>query len=292
MTIKSMRRALAGFETRPFNVLANLASILGLVVALFAEFKIDSSSIVLLYLCGLSLFLILRYVRQERWARYAEGNRLLAKAIERVKDVTDRRLYGTLGRVDAIESLQESLASFAQAFSLVTGTDCRATIKEIYTDEILVNHPKTGIDVGTDLFVATLVRSDTEESRRVDQEDPDLVSQNSDFKQVVTSVKPFHGPNLPKAWMDRTYTNSHWPDELRQSQDFPYRSAIVWPIGIERLAPARRRGTQEGEEAAVIAVLCIDSKRTHAFRPGADLQFGYLYAHSLYPLLRYDRDDA
>jgi hypothetical protein len=292
LNFKPAREVVAAFSTRPMNVIGNVSSIVGLVLALLAEFRWDASAILLSYLCGLSLYLMLRYVRQERWARYAEGVRVMDRAMGRVKEVTDRRLFGSLAQEDAISALQESVESFAEAFTLVTGTNCRASIKEVFWEETAATKPGRGtLEMAKELWVATLVRSDIDESRRVSEEEPDRVSENSDFNFVVTSVKPFYGSDLPKAWDAGKYQNSHWDDELRQSRDFKYRSAIVWPIGVDRPTDPRRRKDSENRDGddPVIALLCIDSKRAHAFRPTTDIQFGSLYAHAVYPVLNFDR---
>jgi len=285
--LKASREVLAGFATRPLNVAANLASIVGLVVVVIAGFGWDSRILPLLYVCGLSLFLLIRYVRQERWARYAEGVQVMDRAQRRLKEATDTTLFGEATKEMTLDRLQQGLSAFAEAFTLVTGTNCRASIKEVYVEDVLVTTGRAAaLDFEKELFVATIVRSDADASARISSEIPDRVSENSDFKFVLSSIQPFHCGDLPKEWLARRYDNSHWHEGLRESRDFPYRSSIVWPI--ESLRPGTSRDGDDGEEP-VIAVLCVDSKRRHAFRPGADLQFGSLFAHAVYPVLRYER---
>lgn len=273
------------------NVASNIASILGLILAVFVQLRWNATAIPLLYLCGLSLFLILRYLRHERWARYAEGVQVLNRALRRLKETTDRSLFGSSAAEDTLMHLQESLSAFAEAFTLVTGSNCRATIKEVYWEDVPVGKPgATTFEIGRELFVATLARSDIDASRKVSEESPDRVTENSDFEEVVSSLQPFHNGDLPKAWLSRKYRNSHWRDKLRESRKFPYKSAIVWPVDVDRPTTTRASSEQDGGDDPVIALLCVDSDRRHAFRPRADVQFGGLYAHGLYPVLQYIRD--
>jgi hypothetical protein len=291
MRLQEIQRSLEAFATRPFNVLANVATIVGLVATALSAARFDTRAIPLVYLCAASLYLIVRYVRQERWARYAEGVHAMERAHRRLKEITDRRLFGDLGREDAIYDIHESLSAFAEAFTLVTGTDCRATLKEVYAEESMVPRSGSGqLHLSKQLWVATMSRSDVDKARRVGEEAPDLVTENSDFQYVVTSRKPWHEGDLPKAWLAREYNNSHWDPELRTSRDFSYRSAIVWPIEVDRPVPKRRGAQREEPGDDVIGILCIDSARRHAFRPRADVPFGGSFAHALYPILNFDRE--
>lgn len=288
--------AAAAFTSRPFNVLGNLASVAGLLLTLVVGIGLDASAIPAVYLCVLSAALIYRYVRQERSARYAEAIEVMARAVERVKEVTEHRLFGTMTREDALDRLQESLALFAEAFTLVTGVACRAAIKEVYFDEALaVTGPSGTLDFRSELWVATLARSDRSEARQIRHERPERVEENSDFKQVIATGEPFFAADLPRLWSARQYENSRWTPELEQSRAFPYRSAIVWAVEVDRPTTARpliESGETGDDEDPVIAVLCVDSKRTNAFRRAEDVALGSLYAHALYPVLRFDRSSA
>lgn len=283
---RATREVLAGFATRPLNVAANVASVLGLIVAILAAFGWENTAIPLVYVCALSLYLLLRYVRQERWSRYAEGVQVMDRAHKRLKLAADGILFGDGNEELMLERLQQSLGAFAEAFTLVTGTNCRASIKEVYVEEQLRTGGRSAVSsFEKELFVATIVRSDVDESVHVVSETPDRVSENSDFKYVLSKILPFHEGDLPKKWLSRQYNNSHWGDDLRESQNFPYRSSIVWPIENHRTG-ASLNGVDDDDEP-VIAVLCVDSKRRHAFRPEADIQFGSVFSHALYPVLRY-----
>ncbi len=275
----------AAFTTRPFNVVANTASILGLLVAVLGEFALESRVIPLAYLCGLSLFLMVRYVRQERLARYGEGAQVMERAHRRLKEATDRYLFGSGSRESFFDGVQESLSAFAEAFTLVTGSNCRASLKEVFVADTLPPSTRRGgtSEPREELMIATIVRSDIDESRKVSDESADLLRDNSDFEQVLDTREPFVAGDLAAMWRDRKYRNSHWGEQMQAERDFPYQSTIVWPIEV---APPLGGQPKSGEER-VIAFLCVDSRRRHAFWRRADVPFGGTYAHSLYPGLSY-----
>jgi len=271
-------------STRPFNVVGNVASIAGLVVAVVSELNFKASAIPLAYVCALSLYLLVRYVRQERWARYAEGVQPMERAARRLAETIDRTVFESEGRQVYLDGLQSSLSAFAEAFTLVTGSDCRASIKELYTEDVMIQgrSGRGSTEVERGLFVATVVRSDRDTTRRVGEAGPDLVADNSDFQQILSTNRPFFGRNLPQQWKDRKYRNSHWTEERIALEGFPYASAIVWPVQVD--PPI---GSSRDEEDRVIAFLCVDSRRRSAFSRNADTNFGAVYAHALYPALRY-----
>lgn len=281
---------LSGFATRPFNVLANLASIVGLVVTLLALLKWSYLWILALYLCAMSLFLMIRYIRQERWARYAEANISIEKGLRRLKEVSDRLIFRTCSDDDFIEGLGFALGDIAVAFSLVTGSTCRATLKEVYYEEVFRGSARIGIEGTNELCAASMARSDPEKNLKARREAPVLVTANSDFDHVVSESTPFFSNDLPSLWRNGNYKNSHWSDSLQTSRDFPYRSAIVWPIEADRPGVDWLEET-DGKRERVIALLCIDSKRTGAFRRATDVPMGGLFAHALYPVLRYHFGD-
>lgn len=277
---------LGGFATRPWNVVANLASVIGLIVTLLAILKWDYTWILAGYLCGMSLFLLVRYVRQERWSRYAEANVVMERGLRRLKEVSDRAMFRESSDDEFIDGLGNVLSALAEAFTLVTGTNCRATLKEVYYEAVISGRGSEQIQETNELVAASMARSDPDRNRTVRQEKGDRVTDNSDFDSVIASSTPFFNNDLPGLWMAGEYRNSHWDDSLRTSREFPYRSAIVWPIEADRPGA----GPSEDADATrdrVIGLLCIDSKRSGAFRKATDIPMGALFAHALYPVLRY-----
>jgi hypothetical protein len=275
----------SAFTTRPANVVANVSSVVGLIVATAGELSFKSTAIPIAYLCLLSLFLVARYVRQERWARYAEASQTMDRAQRRLKEAGDRVLYGSGDTEYYFSKAQEALSAFAEAFTLVTGSNCSASLKEVYVQALptVPSHRGDKPKPQDSTFVATIVRSDPDNNRNVSAEAPDLIRDNSDFEYVLRTSQPFFAGDLPKMWLNREYRNSHWPETLRQTKEFPYRSTIVWPIEVE----PHFRGQSEDQRERVIAFLCIDSRQRNAFRRRADVPFGGAFAHALYVGLSY-----
>jgi hypothetical protein len=119
---------------KPWNFFGNAASILGLLVTMLALLKLDLLIIPLLYLCGLSFFLLYRYIRQERWARYAEASALMENAHRFCQEAAEYSVFGTDDLKQCTEKLSHSLDAFAQAFSLVVGSPCRTCLAEVRVD--------------------------------------------------------------------------------------------------------------------------------------------------------------
>lgn len=271
----------AAFSTRPFNVLANLASVIGAVVAVAAVFTWDLTVVPLLYVCGVSAFLLARYVRHERWGRYAEGVQVMERAFRRLTEATDELNSGQSQDARAfLVALQGSLSAFAEAFTLVTGSNCRATLKELYLGEVsLPAKPGDAPRATQVLCAATVLRSELDSGPAVYDEAPVLVEENSDFLEVFETGKPFFSNDLEAAWRRGDYRNSHWTSDMRTSRTFPYRSAIVWPVRVDP------RSNPRAAPEKAIAFLCVDSQRRRAFVRLADVAFGGGYAHALYPAL-------
>lgn len=275
--------ALAAFATRPFNVLSNVASILGLVFAVAAIFAWDLSAIPLIYVCTISAFLLVRYVRHERWARYAEGVQVMERAFRRLTEASDDLFNGSKDSTVFFITLQGSLSAFAEAYTLVTGSNCRATIKELFSGEWLPPPDKRGgeVEPRDALLAGTVLRSEVDSGPAVATETAVFVDENSDFAEVFQSGEAFFSNDLAGLWRSGKYRNSHWHEDLKTTGNFPYRSAIVWPVRVDP-----RLTRREAPEKAV-AFLCLDTKLPRAFVQGADVAFGAAYAHALYPALSY-----
>ena len=183
---------------------------------------------------------------------------------------------------DILERLHESLASLASAFSIVTGVHCRVCIKEVFCPDIEVEPKKRA------LRVRTVVRSLSTEDEATETES-DWVDKNTDFEMIFTQPKKatcncFFSNNLSTV---KNYQNSHWTQEVWDKNDFPYISAIVWPI--RKLLTAPVDGTLH-QEHDCLGFLCVDSKARNAFRKRFDFSVGAGYADTLYALLKTYRD--
>jgi hypothetical protein len=257
-----------GSSGKWFNLAANAASVFGLVVTLFVALRWDATALLLIYVCGLSASLLWRYVRQERWARYAEVQSVLERVYKHVDDSTDYLLFAD-NLAASTQSLKASLDEMANAFTLVTGAPCRVCIVETYLD----SGPSGS---GTlDWYARVLWRSHVD---RAEPGDPHLVSKNTDFLATMSTALPYFSNDLIRAYWDRHYDNSKWTESAVRSGDVEYFSAIVLPVTIEahELTQAPR----------VIGFVCVDSRRRRAFEKYADVAMGACYAHAVYPVMR------
>lgn len=264
---------------KPWNFFGNAASILGLVVASFALFKWDLLVIPLLYLCALSLFLLIRYLRHERWARYAEASALMENAYRFCQEAAENSVFGTDDLKQCIEKLSHSLDAFAQAFSLVVGSPCRTCLAEVRVD---TSRQAAKTIAAEDAFVVTvLLRSGPD--AEIGEESNEPVVGNSDFLEIYKNGRPYLNNNLPLAFKEGSYENSKWTprrSEMLKAHDYPYSSTIVWPIRLSN-TPLR------GRSKPPLAFLCVDTKKVGAFVSRADVPLGGCYSHALYPVVRY-----
>ena len=163
-----------------FGIGAPIAAIIAYVAT--GTFSIPAL-IIAIYLCGLVTVMMALLLRQEsrylREARYAPAMLPMRRAFSEVTNASWQLYYGD-GSQDAFRiRLRESLRRFAEAFTLITGTQCRACIK-------LVQYP-SGATQGHDLVVSTLCRDN--EDGEPPRHTPDRIGENTDFKQIFTENK-------------------------------------------------------------------------------------------------------
>lgn len=262
-----------------FNLAANTASIVGLVLVGFAAFSWDVSAIPVVYLCLLSLALLVRYLRQERWARYARAMTVLRRAYQHLDDAVEYSVFSPSDQA-CESSLREALNSLAEAFTLVTGTSCRVCIAATQLEGgPSATESGDQRDPGQLFNVRVIMRSG--ERRR--SEEVHRIDRNSDFLRVFEENRPFFENDLVVAWRAHEYENSKWTKEKVEKGDIDYRSAMVFPV--EQPAP-RDTDTGDHPPPRVIAFLCVDASRPRAFDRHADIGMGSCFAHALYPVLR------
>lgn len=153
---------------------------------------------------------------------------------------------------------QTAVNVFANCLTVSTGVDVCATIKYFNT-----GNPDPHV-VTNDMEVITLCRSDNQPKKRLDNNSPSKIIDNTDFLTIVKYDLPhFCTSNLEKhsKRMKETtgfpYKNSNvnWSDY--------YLSTIVIPIRIKRKYVDR---AYSGEAHDIMGFLCVDSKSTSAFR--------------------------
>jgi hypothetical protein len=224
----------------------------------------------------LGVYVVLQEYRFARKASYSEVMRSLHMVVHNLRDrfdglegMSDREFEGTIG--DAMDGV-------ARAFSIVTRTNCRASVKVIST-----NVP----DIATrpmnqrvrELMVKTLARDCQSSISPLDSE-AEFLDENEDFRTVFSNAQArcFFENDLISRARQGKYYNSHLPEEFDPHQDewqLPYRATIVWPI--------RKVGASETHPGHhVLGFLCVDAPSRYAFARRYDFEMGALVADALY----------
>ncbi len=257
-------------------MLADYLALFGLVLAaipLFSQLSGLVAVVFAVYIYSLAIVLVAREIHYSRKSRYSEAIENLHACSHKLRDAADA-IKGNNTAL-AFESIKESLIPFAAAFSLITGTHCRACIKSIVRED-------KGSESNPDISTETFCRS--EQSTKVDANKKALIRNNSDFVDLFSYKKTSYFSNdLSK---DNPYLNSNWPADSEERKKFikhneyPYISTIVWPI---------RSRTGDGDPL-VIAFLCVDSKIRNIFDRRNDIEMGAIIADTLYTILTEYRD--
>src|SRR5262249_5770621 len=120
--------------------------------------------------------------------------------------------------------VREALTDVARGFTLITGSLCRACIKEVhYPREATV--PITDDNL-RDLMVSTLCRDSAGGPPSPESDRECYVSDNTDFEVLFMKrwkYRWFHSNDLRKV---RPYKNSNWNED----QEPDYLATGVWPI--------------------------------------------------------------
>ena len=270
---------LVGQESKMWFALVRLSAVFGIVtpvgtiVMTIVTGSISAPAVILaLYVCALTTFLVVLLIRMEnrshRELRYGPATMPVRKAFTAVASASWNLFQGDPSQEAFRLRLQESLRYFAEAFTLITGAKCRASIK-------LIQAPLTPAHDELDIRVRTLCRDGTDTSRP--PHEVDRIGDNTDFKQIFTEAKAYFICNdLPKQ-LSKGYHNSHWDARTFEEESFDYKATIVWPI--ERTEVAAFEGSSSRE---IIGFLCVDTLNTGAFHPTYDVALGGAFSQALH----------
>jgi hypothetical protein len=268
------------------QVVVGLIAVLALVINQSAR-----QAILALFLCLLTAIAIWKVFSLAReLARQAERHhneyklQLLKQerqihTVESLPDFVESAKYMARGTVAALDPnrhreflllVEEGAQRLARAFTIATARNCRVTLKEIYAYKL-----ENGNE---ELAVRTLCTGGESEPRRSRPraESVDLVSNNTDFYQLVIDNLPYYLCNdIPKAVAEGEYENSHFTTTMVASRNYPYRSTICWPVGNKR-----------DEDFDLQGFLCVDSSDIDVFEVHQDVPLGQAFAYALYSGLR------
>lgn len=196
--------------------------------------------------------------------RYKNSVKNLHDCAHSMRDAFDRIIENN--EAAANSCIQTGLNKLANAFSFISGSNCRACIKIIQND------------VQDNFYTATLSRSGRS-SAKTAKDAPNKILNNTDFMMLFDKkINFFFSNDLSSV---SPYHNSNWPDDPQERESFinnkkyDYISTIVWPI----------RSCNENDEIKVIGFLCIDSRDKDVFNTETDIDFGASMADLLYPVL-------
>lgn len=236
--------------------------------------------ILVVWLILLSTSLIfLVYVQEKRVGRrtrYALATGATHGAEHHIRDAEAGILNRDADFDETVRLLRPALNEVSVAFSVITGSPCRACVKQVYyeRDDLTSRAPR--IENSSDLRdvrVATLCRDDVSRGSGTADE-PHFVSDNTDFELLFLDrdhYKWYWSNDLTK---ENPYKNSSW----KAGRPKEYRSTCVWPI-------QKTDDTEQGKHDT-LGFLCVDSNDVNIFDPHIDFHVGAQVADSLYPLLR------
>jgi hypothetical protein len=264
-----------GFQLTRFltvhKLLTGGTATITIVGILWTTFKAADSNIhqvlLTIWLCLLLAVALGLAFLKSRQARLALAGPSIHNIFHKIRDA-----YYSITTQDTpttvMEHLKECLASFAGMFSVLTGTPCRACIKQVLCVGRAGEHDLRSIQV------TTLCRfpGTGDPPKKFEQ---DYVSDNTDYLALFRQVPGnyFYSNDLLN---EKGYQNSHWIPEKVKEGKIDYRSTIVWPI----------RKILEGEDHHTWGFLCIDSIRPHIFVIDLDFSIGAAVADALYVLLK------
>lgn len=174
--------------------------------------------------------------------------------------------------------LEAACRSFAEAMRVATASHCRVTVQELYAPEPQV--PPSGHS-SKEFAVRTIARSGAwSEGAANARGGVDWVGENTDFEAVFLRGQPYYLCNDLVVELSAGYRNSHWPPErlkeMQASQNYPYRSTIVWPLR------GRITGPGPDNDWAILGFLSVDSPNTDSFAASSIVPVGETFAHALY----------
>lgn len=256
---------------------------LGAIATFIATGHFSAPAIILsAYICVLVTVLVALLLRQERQylreVRYAPAMLPMRKAFSEVANASWHVFHGEDSQDAFRLRLRESLRRFAEAFTLITGNQCRACIKVIQAP----SDPVTG---GHELLVSTLCRDN--EGTDPPRHAPDRIGDNTDFKQIFTENKACYFSNDLLAQLNRGYRNSHWQEHDIENGTLDYRATIVWPIEHNSTSPLDPHIPRE-----IVGFLCVDTLTPGAFLQTYDEAIGAAFAQALYLAMHRFRESS
>lgn len=187
---------------RVVNLGGAFAALLGLIFVFtsYDQLTSDTKSIVVLTYLVIIIFVLIVWIyniTRKRLANYAQALFYIHFVNHVVRDhlaeLDDRKVSSTFADV-----LRDCVDSIATCYSLVTGSRCRVSIKEIKNL--------------SDGQIVTAMRDTISDKSARGDEGEHFISENTDFEQIWTGShgcsRYFRSNNLKRDWKNHNYKNS------------------------------------------------------------------------------------
>ena len=221
---------------------------------------------------GLIALVVVQERRVARRARYAVAAEASHGAEHLIRDAQAGILNANASVKETIPIVRKALTEVARTFTLITGSPCRACIKEVHYPEAAT--VAVGADNLRQLTISTLCRDNAGGPPTPSDEHSHFVSENTDFELLFMKrwkYRWYHSNDLEN---ENPYKNSNWTDDAPRD----YRSTCVWPI--------QKTDDTDDNRHDTLGFLCVDSLDTDIFDSRFDFHIGATIADSLYPLMR------
>lgn len=254
-------------------------------------------NLLLLFVVGVLVVYIV-YQERKKLHRYAQTVYFVHFVNHAIRDYLAQLKLGNAPPLRSV--LEEILTVISQCFSLVTGKQCRCSVKDLRRDQTIVTEARDLVSSKQYSETSHLVHT---------------LDENSDFHSLWYGIsgcsRYFLGRNLIQMWKEHNYRNSsfklHGGPETKSIGGFtivrrwplPYRSAIVWPIRFVpdyRFWPPPSEGSSdrkadqtESEYPHFWGFLCVDCVSTGVFDAVHCPELGAAFADALYTLFTESR---
>lgn len=213
-----------------------------------------------------------------RNARYAEAMSCVHGAIHRVRDATrylDRCIAGEVDYevADLKDLLKPCMDSVAKAFTVVSGTSNRASIKLLDGPEEhhVVDHVRT--------FCRDSVSARDFFDRDKDEGHRHKVNGNTAYHEILYGHKPYFFENDLQS-LGGHYHTTQYPDGK-----LPHRARIVLPIQYVR-TDLEMRAAPSQPKILTLGFLSVNANATNVYREPYDVELGLAIADALFSVLK------
>lgn len=263
------------------NLAAGIATFVSIGASALVAFADDPGwyavvPVVFLCLLATGALVLLAYQQLvfDRHRRYVLAIPTLQDAFRVLGEATYAVIAGQIDERAFRRAIRDAIGSLAMAFTQVTGTRCRVSIKTVAAVPEALGKTHLGPD---DFAVTTLCRSGSERADG-NRAGPDLIARNTDFRAIFQGQPYYFNNDLVGAARRFEYENSHWDQEAIRKDRVDYRSTIIWPVTPVDLDEATEPGKPH---PPVIAFVCLDNAIPHVFSEQFDVALGQSFTHAL-----------